>query len=66
MAIPLDLLINKESNIYELTALAIKDAEFIAKYGDPEIEEHNGKVVSTAIAQVLEDRVKYTIGNKES
>ena len=66
MAIPLDLLINNETNVYELTALAIKDAEFIAKYGDPEIEEHNGKIVSTAVAQVLEDRVKYAIEKKES
>lgn len=66
MAIPIDILINKDSNVYELTSASIKEAAFITKYGDTEIEKHNGKVVSTAITQVLENRVKYFFNKKES
>ncbi len=59
MAIPLRDLINKEDNMYELTCLAVKRAAFITKYGDLELEQHEYKVVSTAITQVLESRVEY-------
>lgn len=59
MNIPLDLLVDKETNVYELTCVAIKRAERITRTGDEEIELYNGKIVSTSIAQVLEERVEY-------
>lgn len=59
VAIPLDTLINRNDNVYELTCVAIKRAALITKYGDEELDLHDSKVVSTSLTQVLEDRVEY-------
>jgi DNA-directed RNA polymerase subunit omega len=61
LIIPLDRLINEESNIYELTAAAIRRAYQITVTGDEELETNQGKVVSTAIKQVLTRKVEYQI-----
>lgn len=59
MAIPLRTLINRNDNVYEMTCVAIKRAAFITKYGDEELENHEQKIVSTSLTQVLENRVEY-------
>ena len=59
--IPLDKLINEDSNIYELTAASIRRAYQITVTGDEELEHNQGKVVSTAIKQILTRKVQYQI-----
>ncbi len=65
MAIPLDILINRNDNVYEMTCVAIKRAAFITKYGDEDLEEHENKVVSASLSQVLENRVDYFFDKPE-
>lgn len=59
LSIPLSLLVDKDYNTYEVTCVAIKNAARLTKNGDEEIEAHGDKVVSVAIAQVLEDTLRY-------
>ena len=61
MVLPLHLLISNTKNRYELSVAAIRRAQQLNLTGDEEVEENNGKVVSTAIRQILEDRVKYQL-----
>ncbi len=65
VAIPLDTLINRDDNVYELTCVAIKRAAGITKYGDEELDMHDSKVVSAALTQVLENRVEYFFDKSE-
>jgi len=44
-----------------MTNAAIKRAHQLTITGDEEIEQNGGKVVSTAIAQVLNKKVEYRI-----
>ena len=59
--IPMDKLINEDSNIYELTAASIRRAYQITVTGDEELDTNQGKVVSTAIRQILTRKVQYQI-----
>jgi DNA-directed RNA polymerase subunit omega len=61
MILPLDLLESYESNMYELTCAAIRRAYQITVTGDEELETNQGKVVSTAIRQILTEKVQYRI-----
>jgi DNA-directed RNA polymerase subunit omega len=61
MIIPLDELIKTEENIYEVTCAAIRRAYQISVTGDEDLEQNQGKVVSTAIRQVLTGKVEYRI-----
>ncbi len=61
MIIPLDLLIGNDGNVYELTNAAIKRALQIQMAGDKELEDNRGKVVSTAIRQILTEKVRYRL-----
>lgn len=61
MIIPLKLLIGNQDNVYTLTCAAIRRAVQITMTGDEEIEKNNGKVVSTAIKQVLTKKVEYRL-----
>ena len=61
MILPLDPLIGYEDNIYELTCASIRRAYQITVTGDEEIEENNGKVVSTAINQILTNKVTFRL-----
>lgn len=61
MPIPLDLLVDHKPNVYELTSAMIRRSMQISVTGDEEMEKTNGKVVSTAIAQVLTKKVEYRI-----
>jgi DNA-directed RNA polymerase subunit omega len=57
----MNLLIGNEGNIYELTSAAIRRAYQISITGDEELEENEGKVVSTAIKQILTKKVEYQL-----
>ena len=61
MIIPLDLLVDNTDNVYEMTCAAIRRAVQITVTGDEEIENNGGKVVSTAIKQVLNRTVQYRL-----
>ena len=61
MTIPLDLLLSNNSNAYQLTNAAIKRALQINLAGDDELEANKSKVVSTAIKQILTEKVRYRL-----
>ncbi len=61
MIIPLHLLIGNSDNNYTLTQAVIKRATQIHLAGDEELEENKGKVVSTAIKQILTKKVRYRL-----
>ena len=54
MSVLLDKLIDKEGNIYEMTCVAIKEANVIQE-----------KVVTHVLDQVLNDEIKYTTDEKK-
>jgi DNA-directed RNA polymerase subunit omega len=62
LSIPLDTLIDKDVNVYEMTCVAIKEAAIMTsnKETEEEIENNHEKVVSTVLAKVLNDEVEYT------
>lgn len=72
MSIPLDKMIDKEANVYEMTCVAIKEAVHLAKMDnegklkkevdprDPE-KQLDVKVVSAALEKVLDGEVEYSI-----
>jgi DNA-directed RNA polymerase subunit omega len=60
MTIPLDLLLDREGNVYEMTCASVRRAAQLTVTGDEEIES-GGKVVSLAIKQILTDTVEYRI-----
>jgi DNA-directed RNA polymerase subunit omega len=57
--IPLNKLIKYSDNVYTLTSAMIKRATQIHLAGDDELEANKGKVVSTAIKQILTEKVRY-------
>jgi len=59
--VPLNLLIKYAGNVYTLTGAMIKRAVQIHLAGDEELEANKGKVVSTAIRQVLTEKVRYQL-----
>lgn len=61
MIIPIDELIDYKGNRYELTCAAIKRAIQINLTGDEDLKKNKGKIVPTALRQVLLGKVKYKI-----
>ena len=61
MPIPVDLLISKKENKYILTCAAIRRVKQITLAGGEDMEYNNGKVVSTAITQILTKQVEYRL-----
>ena len=61
MILPLDLLIQEDQNIYEVTRAIIRRAFQISVTGDEDLDNNQGKVVSTAIKQVLTKKVQYQL-----
>jgi DNA-directed RNA polymerase subunit omega len=59
MIVPLDELIDFNGNRYELTCAAIKRAIQINLTGDEELKKNKGKIVPTALRQVLTKKVQY-------
>ncbi len=64
MGIPLDMLITKDSNIYEMTCAVIKRAELLTLSGESEeLSARGEKVVSAALEQILTKKVEYEIAD---
>jgi DNA-directed RNA polymerase subunit omega len=59
MVLPLDLLEGFQGNIYEMTCAAMKRSIQINLAGDDELDANHGKIVSTAIKQILTRKVRY-------
>jgi DNA-directed RNA polymerase subunit K/omega len=59
--LPLDRLVEYAGNIYILTCAIVKRASQIHLAGDDELAANRGKVVSTAIKQVLTEKVRYRL-----
>jgi DNA-directed RNA polymerase subunit omega len=59
MVMPLDLLMGFKGNIYEMTCAAMKRGVQINLIGDEDLEANHGKIVSTAIKQILMQKVHY-------
>jgi len=59
--IPLNKLIQYNGNVYIVTNAMIRRATQIHLAGDEELEENKGKVVSTAIKQILTEKVRYRL-----
>ena len=58
--IPLDELIDKEGNVYEMTCVAIKEAAiYSATDKKKEIEDDGDKVVSVVLTRALNDEIEY-------
>ena len=61
MIIPLRDLIDYNDNVYSLTCAIIKRAAQITITGDDDLDDNEGKIVSTAINQVLTKKVEYRL-----
>lgn len=61
MIIPLSELINMQHEVYAHTSAIIKRAQQVTVAGDEELDKNNGKVVSTAISQILTNKVEFEI-----
>ena len=61
MVLPLDQLISDSNNVYELTCAAIRRAAQITLAGDDDVAENDGKIVSTALKQILTKKVEYRL-----
>ena len=61
MILPLSELIDLQDDVYACTCAIIKRAQQVTVAGDEELEKNNGKVVSTAIEQILTEKVEYEI-----
>jgi len=59
MIIPLGDMVSDERNIYELTNAIIRRTEQLLLAGDPELDKNNGKVVSTAIKEIVSLKIGY-------
>lgn len=61
MIFPIEELVEFTGNVYEITCASIRRAYQLSMVRDPEIEEHEGKVVSLAARQVFTKQVEYQI-----
>ena len=61
VVLPLDELIKSRDNVYERTCAAIKRAIQINLAGDEELVDNKGKIVSTAVKQILSNKVQYRL-----
>ena len=61
MIFPLQELIEYEENMYEITCAASRRAYQLSMLRDPEIDEHEGKVVSLAAQQVFTKEIDFRI-----
>jgi len=61
VSIPLDDLIDREGNVYEMTCVAIREAELISSTSiKDDIEKNGDKVVSFVLSKALHDEIKFT------
>jgi len=59
MVLPLDLLESFQGNVYEMTCAAMKRSVQINLAGDDDLEANKGKIVSTALKQILTEKVRF-------
>ncbi len=61
MSIPLNSLIDFKDNIYQITCVAIKEANILSNpgCGGKEIEENNGKIVSEVLTRALNGEIHF-------
>ncbi len=65
MSIPLDKLIDNETNVYQMTCVAIKEANiYSATDKKKEIEQNGDKVVSVVLSRALNGEIQYTGGEQ--
>ena len=63
MSIPLNTLIDNESNVYEMTCVAIKEADIYSSTDmRKDIEKRGEKVVSVVLSRALNNEIEYTEG----
>lgn len=63
MSIPLNTLIDNESNVYEMTCVAIKEADIYSSTDmSKEIEKKGDKVVSVVLSRALNNEIEYKEG----
>lgn len=65
LSIPIDVLIDNHTNVYELTCVAISLSNILCANRDKEMESNNKKVVSTVLERVLTENVEFTVIDKE-
>jgi DNA-directed RNA polymerase subunit omega len=61
MIFPLEQLVEFKGNMYEATCAAIRRAYQLSVVKDPELDDHEGKVVSLAARQVFTKQVEYRL-----
>jgi len=61
MIMPLEQLIEYDSNAYELTVVVTHRAYQLAVIRGPEVDKNSGKVVSLATRQVFTKQIEYKI-----
>jgi len=66
MIFPLQELIEYEDNMYEITCAASRRAYQLSMLRDPEIDVHEGKVVSLAAQQVFTKEIDFRIEEIQS
>lgn len=59
MNMPINLIIDREVNIYGLTNAVIRRAHQLTLMGEEEKPGSNGKIVSSAVEQILTNKVNY-------
>ena len=66
MNIPLDKLIDNETNVYEMTCVAIKEANiYSAADKKKEIERNGDKVVSVVLSRALNGEIEYDVEKED-
>lgn len=67
MSIPLNKLIDYKGNVYEITCVAIKEANILSNpgCGGKEIEENNGKIVSEVLSRALNGEIHFIPTNEQ-
>ena len=61
MLIPLDKLLERTKNIYELTCASIKRASQLTITGEKETGIEDSKIVPRALKQILIEKVEYRL-----
>lgn len=61
MSIPLDKLIDSTENFYQMTCLAIKEADIISRIPEKrdEIEKDGDKIVSYVLSKALDNDISF-------
>ena len=66
MNIPLDKLIDNETNVYEMTCVAIKEANIYSAIDKKkEIEKNGDKVVSVVLSRDLNGEIEYDVEKED-